>query len=95
MEYNNKYLKCLATVRLINKLFTTPQYIEEKLLVVWLDTLLESTWKSFRLTHRISPLSIQMSMVETIRLILSKVYQVKPWSTWKNKTRKLCLPQKE
>lgn len=31
LECNNKYLKCLATVRLINKLFT-PQYIEEKTL---------------------------------------------------------------
>ena len=41
LEYNNKYLKCLATVRLINKLFTTPQYIEEKLLVVLLGTLLD------------------------------------------------------
>lgn len=38
LECNNKYLKCLATVSLINKLFTTPQYIEEKLLVVLLET---------------------------------------------------------
>jgi hypothetical protein len=68
-EYNNKYLKCLATVRLINKLFTTPQYIEEKLLVVLLGALFQSTSKSFRHTHQIALLSTPMSMVETLRFV--------------------------
>ena len=74
MEYNNKYLKCLATVRLINKLFnTTPQYIEEKTFSGFNCHATQSTSESFRQTQEKALQSIHMSMAETLRLILSRV----------------------
>lgn len=94
-EYNNKYLKCLATVRLINKLFTTPPIHRRKTFSGFTWSLVSINLKVLQ-TH-----SSDSSVINTdehgrnFEVCLIEVNQMKPWSTWKNKTRKFCLPPKE